>query len=186
MQELTPFVISLNHYLSIAIIIGVVVFIFLLSYIFMLFYKKRSSALTTVITKYVLPLSFLITAGGMGMSLYYSEVLHLAACDLCWFQRIFMYPLVFIFGLAWYKKDMQVLRYTSLLTGIGFLIALYHHFLQIGYDMYKPCSTSPFAVDCAEPTFIEFGFVTFPFMAVVLFAFVLLFSFTATHFAKRQ
>ncbi|MBP9866961.1 MAG: disulfide bond formation protein B [Candidatus Pacebacteria bacterium] len=184
MQEITPFVSSLNHYLSVTIIAGLGIFFVLSVYVLTLLYKKQSSFLVKTISSYILPLGFLITLGGMIMSLYYSEVLHLAACDLCWFQRIFMYPLVFMFGFAWYKKDKHILSYTSLLSGIGFVVALYHHMLQIGYDVYKPCSTSPFAVDCAEPTFIEFGFVTFPFMAVVLFGFVLLFSFIAKYFAK--
>jgi disulfide bond formation protein DsbB len=96
-----------------------------------------------------------------------------------------MYPQVFLFAYAWYKKDRNVLPYSLVLSGVGFVIAGYHHMLQIGYDMYKPCSTSPFAVDCAKPTFVEFGFVTFPFMALVLFGALILLVITATHFAKR-
>jgi disulfide bond formation protein DsbB len=93
---------------------------------------------------------------------------------------------MFMFGLAWWKKDRNVLPYSFILSVVGFAIAVYHHMLQIGYNIYKPCSTAPFAVDCAKPSFVEFGFVTFPFMAVVLFAFILLIIVTATKISQRS
>ena len=96
-----------------------------------------------------------------------------------------MYPQVFLFAYAWYKKDRNILPYSFVLSLVGFAIGMYHHLLQIGYDMYKPCSTSPFAVDCAKPTFIEFGFVTFPFMAVVLFGVLILLVVTVSRFEKK-
>jgi disulfide bond formation protein DsbB len=185
MQETTSFVTALNHYLSLASIVGAVVLIFWMLYLAKEMYGKKISHLTNKVSEYVLPLGFLITTAGMLMSLYYSEFLKIVPCDLCWFQRIFMYPQAFLFAYAWYKKDRNILPYSLVLSGVGFVIAGYHHMLQIGYDMYKPCSTSPFAVDCAKPTFVEFGFVTFPFMALVLFGALILLVITATHFAKR-
>lgn len=176
----------LNHYLALASLTGAVALLIWLGYLIKIIYTKKTSHLLAIISKYVLPLSFFITAGGVLMSLYYSEILRILPCDLCWFQRIFMYPQMFIFGYAWYRKDKNILPYTLVLSGIGFVIAGYHHMLQIGYDIYRPCSTAPFAIDCAKPTFVEFGFVTFPFMSLVLFGSIILLIVTATHFAKRQ
>ena len=124
------------------------------------------------INRYVLPLGFLTTLFGTFLTLYYEYGLQYLPCDLCWYQRIFLYPQVFLFAYAWYKKDKAILPYILILSTVGFIIALYHHMLQIGFDLYKPCSTALFAVSCAKPSFIEFGFVTFPFMAVVLFGFM--------------
>lgn len=185
MQDTTAFIATLNHYLSLLTILGAAVLILWTIYITKLVYSKKTNRIASLMSEYVLPLGFLITFVGMALSLYYSEILHLIPCDLCWFQRIFMYSQVFMFGYAWYKKDRHVLPYTLVLSGVGFVIAGYHHMLQIGYDMYKPCSTSPFAVDCAKPTFIEYGFVTFPCMALVLFGAIILLNITASRFAKR-
>lgn len=185
MQELTPFVVALDHYLSIGAILGTIILVLWAVYLVVLSYKNKSSAFTQTLSKHVLPLGFIITLGGMLMSLYYSEVLHIIPCDLCWFQRIFMYPQVVMLGYAWYKKDRNVLPYSVILSVLGFAIAVYHHMLQIGFDIYKPCSSAPFAVDCSKPTFIEFGFVTFPYMAVVLFGTLLLLHITNRYFAKR-
>lgn len=177
----------LNHYLSLGSLIGIAGLTFWVLYLIACIYtKKTNTQLLSFVSKHVLPLGFLVTLGGMVLSLYYSEVLHVVPCDLCWYQRIFMYSQVFMFGYAWYRKDRSVLPYTFLLSFVGLLIAIYQHMLQIGYDMYKPCSTAPFAVDCSKPTFIEFGFVTFPFMAVVLFLTVILLMVTSMKFAKRS
>lgn len=187
MQETTAIIENLNHYLSFASLIGIIGLVFWAVYLATHIYMKNTNTpVLSFVSKYVLLLGFLVTLGGMVLSLYYSEVLHVTACDLCWYQRIFMYSQVFIFGYAWYRKDRSVLPYTLLLSVAGFAIAVYQHMLQVGYDMYKPCSTAPFAVDCSKPTFIEFGFVTFPFMAVVLFLTVILLTVTSMKFAKHS
>ncbi len=57
-------------------------------------------------------------------SLWFSEVKHYIPCVLCWFQRICMYPLVIILGIAAFDSDLGVRKYILPLTGIGWLIAV--------------------------------------------------------------
>jgi disulfide bond formation protein DsbB len=45
-------------------------------------------------------LGFFLSAGATIGSLVYSEVVGFPACILCWVQRAFMYPLMFLFGFA--------------------------------------------------------------------------------------
>lgn len=174
----------LNHYLSLLTIIGGAgagMFVLYLSYYV---YTKKSSVFLTRIGQWIFPLGFFVALGGTCMTLFYSQYLGYVPCDLCWYQRVFLYPQIFLFGYAWYKHDKAVLPYALILSSIGFCIALYHHMLQIGFDLMKPCSSAPFAVDCAKPSFIEYGFVTFPFMAVVLFLFLGTLIVTALRFRK--
>ena len=44
-------------------------------------------------------------------SLYFSEVKGFIPCDLCWYQRIFMYPLAVILGIAVYRGDKSAAWY---------------------------------------------------------------------------
>jgi disulfide bond formation protein DsbB len=179
MQEHPAYAEVLTHYLSIATILGAIfVAIFAISIAY-LSYTGKMEKYAKSLGDYIFPIGFFVSFGGMTLSLFYSEVMHYAPCDLCWYQRVFLYPQAFLFAYAWYKKDKAVLPYSLLLSLVGFAIGLYHHFLQIGFDLMKPCSSAPFAVDCAKPSFIEFGFVTFPFMAVVLFGFISLLTFIA-------
>ncbi len=184
MQEHPPYAEILTHYLAILTIIGTVFIIGYALYLGYLSFTGKQSKYLSHIASYVFPIGFFVTFGGLFLTLFYSEVLKYVPCDLCWYQRVFLYPQVFMFAYAWYKKDTHVLPYTLLLSIIGLLVAIYHHLLQMGFDIMKPCSTALFAVDCSKPSFIEFGFVTFPFMAVVLFGFLSLLTTTAIYFKK--
>ncbi len=179
MEEHSAFALSLTHYLSLATIIGGVFLVIWFCYLVVKRYQKEEGIVLGFLSRAVLPIGFFVSLGGLFLTLLYSEVFHYAPCDLCWFQRVFLYPQVFIFGYAWFRKDRNILPYALMLSIVGFIIAGYHHLLQVGYDIYKPCSTAIFAVDCSKPSFIEFGFVTFPFMAVVLFFFLGLLAVTA-------
>lgn len=103
-------------------------------------------------------------------SLYYSEVAGLIPCELCWYQRICMYPLAVVLGVAAVRHDLSA-RFQALpLAVIGALIAAYHTVLQTfpglavtACDPDAPCTAAPFR---------EFGFVSLPFMALCGFALV--------------
>jgi disulfide bond formation protein DsbB len=177
---------ALNYYLALATLIGGAGMLIFTGFVTYFFFKKKSCITITLVSRYVLPLGFLLSLFGMVMSLFYSEVVKYAPCDLCWYQRIFMYSQVFIFGYAWYRKERNILPYTLMLSMIGFVIGVYNHMLQIGFDLMKPCSTAPFAVDCSKPSFIEYGFVTFPLMSVVLFGFLITFIFVGMKFKGRD
>lgn len=170
---LSPFVTNITQILSGLTILGLLLLVGWVILLVVNAYTKKGFAIVNIFSRHVLPLGFLISTSGLVLSLVYSDVWGFAPCDLCWYQRIFLYPQAFLFAYAWWKKDYAVLPYSLVLSVVGFIIAAYHHALQVGYDMYKPCSTSPFAVDCAKPSFVEFGFVTFPLMAVVVFGFLI-------------
>lgn len=111
--------------------------------------------------------SFIATAG----SLYFSEVLKLIPCDLCWFQRIFMYPLVIILGIAVVRKDYFIYRYVLPLSMIGGLVSLYHYLIQkvpIFTENAKACSIVP----CTGEYINWLGFITIPFLALTAFAII--------------
>ncbi len=57
-------------------------------------------------------------------SLYFSEVRHFVPCVLCWFQRICMYPLVIVLGVAAFRADLAGRVYALPLAVIGWLVAL--------------------------------------------------------------
>lgn len=82
-------------------------------------------------------MSLLSTLG----SLFYSEILNLPPCVLCWYQRITMYPLILIFGYAIYKRSREVLWPAYIMIPIGWLIAVYHNLLYFNIlpEAAAPC-----------------------------------------------
>ncbi len=169
----------LNHYLAIGtIVVGVIAILWF--YALAYEWKTRDEKiLLSKISKVALPLGFFISLVGTLISLYYSDYLGILPCGLCWFQRVFMYSQTFIFGMAWYRKDMKIFPYTLMLSTVGLIVGIYHQYLQMGYSEFIPCPAIASTIDCAKPTFIEYGFVTFPLMSVALFVLLIALSLTA-------
>ncbi len=102
-------------------------------------------------------------------SLFYSEVMKFIPCELCWYQRILMYPLVIIYGAALLKKDVKIAFSGLILSGIGMVVSTYHYLLQKApafHDLGGACSGP---VPCNAIYVNYFGFITIPFMAGVAF-----------------
>ncbi len=106
------------------------------------------------------------------LTLYYSDVLGIIPCGLCWLERVFLYPQVILLGIAAWRKDTGIALYSMTLSALGAIVSLYHHFIQMGGSEFVPCPASG-AGDCAKRIIFEFGYITFPLMAFSLF--VLLF-----------
>ncbi|WP_338753451.1 disulfide oxidoreductase [Bacillus sp. FJAT-52991] len=101
-------------------------------------------------------------------SLYFSEVMKYEPCELCWYQRIFMYPIVFILGLAVVKKDVTAAKYSLLLSIIGGSISLYHYAIQ-KVDFLAESAPGCGRVPCTGMYIDVFGFITIPFLALTAF-----------------
>lgn len=176
----------LNYYLSLGTIVGGLIAIVWVCLLLSSLHGKKDNFVLTHISSFALPIGFFLSFFGAVLTLIYSDYLGILPCGLCWFQRVFLYSQIFLYGLAWYKNDRKIFGYTLVLSLVGLVIALYHHYLQMGYSEFLPCPVVASTIDCAKPTFVEFGFVTFPFMAVVLFVFLVLLPITATRFAKQK
>jgi disulfide bond formation protein DsbB len=103
-------------------------------------------------------------------SLYYSEVAGFPPCPLCWYQRIAMYPLAVILGVATFRRDPDVRRYVWPLTLAGGLIAAYHY--QLEWFPTQAGVACDAAAPCTVRWVFEFGFVSLPYMALSAFAFI--------------
>ncbi len=177
---MTPFVEELNFLLALGTIGMQIATVTLIA---LLFLEKKNSdyaVLGNFVRRFGLHIGFLIALGSTIMSLYYSEVLGFIPCFLCWLQRIFIYPLVVLFGIAIWKKDSRIADYVIGLSIVGFCIALYQHFLQMMGHGSLPCPSS--GGDCAQRILFEFGYITFPLIAVSSFALLIVLML----FVRRQ
>jgi disulfide bond formation protein DsbB len=77
-----------------------------------------------------LALGTLVAAAATAGSLYFSEVLGLIPCELCWYQRVFMYPLVVVLGIAAIENRPEVHRTALALAVPGAGVAAYHSAIQ--------------------------------------------------------
>ena len=102
-------------------------------------------------------------------ALFFGEVMQLPPCVLCWYQRIFMFPLVLILPIGLFPLDRKVVRYALPLAALGWLFAAFHVLLIAGVipESIKPCTQG---VPCSEKVIEWFGFVTIPLLSVVAFS----------------
>jgi len=129
-------------------------------------------------------LSWLLATVAMLGSLFFSEVMDFVPCVLCWYQRIFMYPLVVILLLGMYPYDESVIRYALPLAVIGWGFAIYHYLVYSGYipEALQPCGQGP---SCADIDLELFGFITIPMLSILAFSAIILFLSIARYRIER-
>jgi Disulfide bond formation protein DsbB len=116
-------------------------------------------------------IAFLVAGTATAGSLYFSEVADFVPCQLCWYQRIAMYPLALILLVAALRHDRSVRWYAGPLAAGGTVISTYHYLVE-----WRPsleggvCGLGP---SCADVWFRELGFVTLAFMALCGFVAIL-------------
>ena len=120
------------------------------------------------------PLVFLawivVTIATFG-SLFFSEVMEIPICELCWYQRIAMYPLVLILAFSLFPYDPGVVRVAGALVAVGWLIALFQVLLMAGVipENVQPCVKD---IPCSETYFSLLGFLSIPVLSLLTFSLI--------------
>jgi disulfide bond formation protein DsbB len=101
-------------------------------------------------------------------SLFFSEIMELPPCVLCWYQRIAMYPLVFVIGTGIVLRDVRLKIYALPICLIGLAISVYHNLLYYGIipESITPCTEG---ISCTSRQIEWLGFITIPLMALTAF-----------------
>lgn len=130
-------------------------------------------------------LVFFLSLTAMLGSLFFSEVLKLPPCMLCWYQRIAMYPLVAISAVGILRKDKNFAYYGLPLSILGLIVAFYHNML---YYKIIPESAAPcmMGVSCTTKQIELLGFVTIPFMSFIAFALLTTFMIIYLKLQKKK
>jgi disulfide bond formation protein DsbB len=102
-------------------------------------------------------------------SLYFSEVADFVPCRLCWFQRIFMYPLaLLLLAMAIRRDTRNVLLYALPLPVIGIAVSAYHIYIE--HHPEAESASCRAGVPCSTKWIEEFGYITIPTLAATAFA----------------
>ena len=132
-----------------------------------------AKALVDIVGKNAIAFAGLIALAATVGSLIYSEVAQFEPCNLCWYQRMFIYPQVILLGIALFKKDSRIVDYILGLSIVGGVIAAYHYFIQITQTGGTLCSALEGSTSCITIFFIEYGYITIPFMSLVTLSLII-------------
>jgi disulfide bond formation protein DsbB len=128
--------------------------------------------------EYVVYLVWAVSWGSIFGSLYFSEIAGYIPCELCWWQRLLMYPLALLSTVAIIRKDYSTVPYYVMpFAVIGVIASAYHSLLQWGVIEHNVLNCSEgSAVSCSDPEIMWLGFITIPFLAFVSFATIAVFT----------
>lgn len=123
-----------------------------------------------------------VTAATLG-ALFMSEVMEVPTCVLCWWQRIFMFPLVLVLPMGLFPYDPRVVRFAAPLAAGGWLVALWHTLLLAGIvpERAAPCRQG---VPCSEPQLAWLGFIDIPHLSLAAFTVLIALLLAAHHRSK--
>ncbi|MGD9624225.1 MAG: disulfide oxidoreductase [Arcobacter sp.] len=118
-------------------------------------------------------LAFLVSLVATLGSLFFSEIMHFIPCSLCWYQRIFMYPLVLLFLVNLLYPDDKIFKYSFPLVIIGLLISIYHNLLiyKVIPENLSPCVSG---IPCSVDYLNWFGFITIPLLSFFSYTIILI------------
>ena len=124
------------------------------------------------IASFIIFLSFLVATIATLGSLFFSEIMQFVPCSMCWYQRIFMYPLVLIFLINLLYPDRFIFKYAMPLVITGWLFSFYHNLLmfKIIPESVVPCVQG---VPCSTVYINWFGFITIPFLSFMAYTAIL-------------
>ncbi|MEN9826517.1 MAG: hypothetical protein RI953_2262 [Pseudomonadota bacterium] len=133
--------------------------------------RRKTEYKMNDLSAYLLQAGWFVALIATAGSLFFSEVMKLPPCVLCWYQRIAMYPLIIILGVGIVLKDSKARIYALPLSLVGLAISAYHNLLyyKIIPESIKPCTSG---VSCTSRQIEWLGFITIPLMSLVAFSLI--------------
>jgi disulfide bond formation protein DsbB len=136
--------------------------------------------------KYILQLLFWGILAAVVGSLVYSNIVGYPPCDLCWLQRICIYPQLIIVFMAMRRGDKTVIDYLMPLSVIGAVVALYQSFIQWGYSFGNTAiGCLNLGGECAKVYVKVYSYITIPFMSFTVFVFIIALKLIYRHKEKN-
>lgn len=164
-----------NITLAISTLILISNIVFVLGFFALVLDKKLRKFVYSLVDKNILSLIFITTLGALVGSLAYSNVVGFPPCELCWIQRIFIYPQAVLAFVAIIKKDKGIIDYLLPLSILGALVAFYHSLIHWGIGLGTLGCTSV-GGECARVYVLEYHYITIPFMALSSFVYLIALS----------
>lgn len=141
------------------------------------------SGIAPLFSQYGSYLAFMVATVATLGSLYFSEIRNFIPCELCWYQRIAMYPLVLMSLVGIIKKDEYLPLYILPLSSIGLLMSTYHYGLQWG--LWGDPTACTGGIACSARYINIGGFITIPFLALIAFTLITIIM-GMTYWANKQ
>lgn len=138
---------------------------------------------------YMATIAAIVIAASMA-TIVFQLIYDTPVCELCWWQRIFLYPIAIIAPVAFWYRSRGAHIMIALLSALGMWYALYHYYYHfqrfvLGNVLGLPCSYGGLMPACTDSPILIFGFATIPFLSIMVFGTMLVLCVFA-HFSLRN
>jgi Disulfide bond formation protein DsbB len=158
--------------------------VFLIVFVSILFRNSWGRYVTNWIGKNSTALVFVVSLFALVGSLFYSNFVGFSPCELCWWQRVFLYPIPLITGIALLKKESTSFGYSVPLALVAGIIALYHSYVNLGGASILPCTAV--GGECSRLYVMAFGYITIPMMSLTVALYILLIAWAKNIYDKNS
>lgn len=172
-----------ENFLQLMALGSIALFAFVLLYVVLEIFKIKNP-FKKIIQTHSLQLIYVTSFGASIGSILLSLYFLLEPCELCWYQRAFLFSIPVISFIALIKKDISAKVYVFYLAIIGALIALYHSLLQTSLFKDESFFCDLTASDCTTSAFVYFGFVTIPIISLSVFLLLIILSYESKKIQK--
>ena len=166
---------TVNKILSLGIISLQLIIVLLV--VNLIFFRHLNNKFLIFFKKNTFNFGFIVALGAVVFSIFYSSIVGYPPCELCWVERIFLYPQFILFGMELYKRDRSIVDFSIIFAILGIITSIYHVYIENGGSSNLSCAVSnplnPNQVSCAIRYVYEFGYITLPVMALTLSLFIL-------------
>lgn len=138
-----------------------------------------------IIQQYGLLLAWLIALIALLSTLFAGEIMGWPVCPLCWYQRIALYPLVILLGMAAFKNDHGIIPYALPFPAIGFFFAVYQYLEQM-IPGFSPINFCKQGIACSTIHLKLLGFITIPFLSAIACAMIFVLLFLCSRFNQKK
>jgi disulfide bond formation protein DsbB len=170
---------SLSYFFDLFTTTGAVILIIATAVIFIASYSSNPNL--KKITDFFVKYSKWLILGASSMaivgSLIYSDILKFEPCLLCWWQRIFIYPVFIIALVSIIKKDKNPFQYINPLMWLALVTSLYHNYLIVVAGKTDSFFCDPATAGACSDRYVEvLSVIDIPFMALSIILFILILS----------
>jgi disulfide bond formation protein DsbB len=111
--------------------------------------------------------AWIIALAATAAALFIGEIMGQTPCHLCWLQRVFMFPLAIILGVATFREDDGAWCYALPIAVLGWIVAAFHTLLYAGIipETIRPCGQGP---SCSSADMTILG-LPLPYLALTAF-----------------
>ncbi len=173
---------NITYLLPYLVLTSHLVFVFLL--LNLIFRNSWGKVITNWFGRYSLALALVVALAAVTGSLFYSEVVGFEPCLLCWWQRVFLYPLSIIFAVAWWKGNRFAFNYAIPLATLSAILSTYHSYVYMGGTSILPCTALGGA--CSKIYVLAFSYITIPMMSLTISLFILILAWANNVYEKNR